>query len=240
VGASSGIGAELGRQLAAAGCDVALVARRREELDALAGHINAAPGHGRASVYPHDVTHYDGVPDLFRTICHDLGGLDLFIYCAGVMPHVAADEYSFGKDRNIIEVNVIGAIAWCNEAAQRFERGGAGTLVGISSVAGDRGRRGNPAYHASKAALDAYLESLRNRLGQFGVQVVTVKPGPVDTPMTRGLDRTPFIVSVEAAATQTLDAAARGTRHAYVPARWRPIMFLIRNIPSPIFKKLDI
>ncbi len=240
VGASSGIGAELARQLGAAGCHVALVARRREELAAQADAINTAPGDGRALIYPHDVTQYDGVPDLFRTICHDLGGLDLFVYSAGVMPRIAPDEYTFGKDRSIVEVNVLGAIAWLNEAAQRFERGGTGTIVGISSVAGDRGRRGNPAYHASKAALDAYLESLRNRLGQFGVRVVTVKPGPVDTPMTRGLDRVPLLISVEAAATQTLDAAARGTRVAYVPSKWRPIMFVIRNIPSTIFQRLDI
>lgn len=242
VGASSGIGAEVARQLGAAGCHVALVARRQDELAALQAAIDAAPGEGRASIYPHDVTHYDGVPDLFRTICHDLGGLDLCVYSAGVMPPIAADEYSFGKDRTIVEVNVLGAMAWLNEAAQRFERAGAGTIVGISSVAGDRGRRGNPAYHASKAALDAYLESLRNRLGQFGVRVVTVKPGPVDTEMTRAMDRDrlPLLVSAEAAATQLLDAAARGTRTAYVPARWRPIMFLIRNIPSPIFQRLDL
>ncbi len=240
VGASSGIGAELARQLGAGGCQVALVARRREELDALAAHIDAAPGEGRAFVYPHDVTHYDSVPELFRTICHDLGGLDLFIYAAGVMPRIEADEYSFGKDRSIVEVNVLGAIAWLNEAAQRFERAGAGTLVGISSVAGDRGRRGNPAYHASKAALDTYLESLRNRLGRLGVRVVTIKPGPVDTPMTRGMDRLPFLVSAEVAATQTLDAAARGVRTAYIPSRWRPIMFVLRHIPSPIFQRLDL
>lgn len=240
VGASSGIGAELARQLGAAGCHVALVARRRDELAALAEAIDAAPGAGRASIFPYDVTHYDGVPDLFRTICHDLGGLELCVYSAGVMPRIEADEYTFGKDRTIVEVNVLGAMAWLNEAAQRFERGGTGTIVGISSVAGDRGRRGNPAYHASKAALDAYLEALRNRLGQFGVRVVTIKPGPVDTEMTRGMDRLPLLVSVESAATQILDAAARGTQVAYVPARWRPIMFVLRNIPSPIFRLLDI
>ena len=73
----------------------------------------------------------------------------------------------------MFEVNLIGAVAWLNEVAQRFARARGGTIVGISSVAGDRGRRGNPAYCTSKAALTTYLEALRNRVARFGVAVVT-------------------------------------------------------------------
>src|SRR5260370_14867305 len=100
------------------------------------------------------------------------------------MPRVGEDEYAFEKDRQIIEVNVLGAMAWLNEAAPRFARAGEGTIIGISSVSGDRGRRGQPAYCASKAALDTYLEALRNRLRRRGVPGVTVTPGPVDTRMS--------------------------------------------------------
>jgi decaprenylphospho-beta-D-erythro-pentofuranosid-2-ulose 2-reductase len=242
VGASSGIGAAVARQLAAGGGRVALVARRQAELEALARSLDDAGGGPgpRALAFAHDVTAYDEVPELFRTICRELGGLDLVVYAAGVMPRIAPDEYTFGKDRETVEVNVLGAMAWLNEAAQRFEAAGTGTIVGVGSVAGDRGRRGNPAYHASKAALDTYLESLRNRLARHGVRVVTVKPGPVDTPMTRGMDRLPFLVPAEDAARDLLAAARRGVRTAYVPARWRPIMFVLRNIPSAIFERLDI
>jgi decaprenylphospho-beta-D-erythro-pentofuranosid-2-ulose 2-reductase len=238
VGASSGIGAAVARALAAEGTEVALVARRREELDALAETIAAAGG--RARVFPHDVTAYADVPALFQEICRALGGCDLVVYAAGVMPLVADDEYSFAKDQAIIEVNVLGAIAWLNEAAVRFERAGAGTLVGLSSVAGDRGRRGNPVYCASKAALDAYLQALRHRLARRGVAVVTVKPGPVDTPMTRGRDRLPLLISADAAAAAILAAARRGTATAYVPGVWRPIMFAIRNVPNALFNRLDL
>lgn len=232
VGASSGIGAEIARQLLAGGCRVALVARREDALAAVAGDA--------ALVYPHDVTNGGEVPELFQRICHDLGGLDLIVYAAGVMPPIGAGEYAFEKDRPIIDVNVLGAIAWLNEAARRFAEAQVGTIVGISSVAGDRGRRGNPVYCASKAALDTYLEALRNRLGARGVRVVTVKPGPVDTPMTKGLDRLPFLVPVEQAAAQILADAARGVRTSYVPKKWRPIMLVLRNIPSRIFQHLDI
>jgi decaprenylphospho-beta-D-erythro-pentofuranosid-2-ulose 2-reductase len=241
VGASSGIGAAVARELARGGTRVALVARRRAELDGVATAIADETGDGdRAVVFAHDVTNGREVADLLPRVCHALGGLDLFVYAAGIMPRIGEDEYDLEKDRTIVEVNVVGAMAWCNAVAERFARGRAGTLVGISSVAGDRGRRGNPAYHASKAALDAYLEALRNRVGRLGVRVVTVKPGPVDTPMTRGMDRLPLLVSADAAAKALLAGAARGRPTVYVPGTWRPIMFVLRNIPSVVFRRLDI
>src|SRR5690348_14212261 len=142
VGASSGIGAEIARQLGREGSRVALVARRADELGRVAAAIDgvSAPA---ARVYVHDVTDFDEVPALFQTICRDLDGLDLVVYAAGVMPAIGPSEYAFAKDRPIVDVNLLGAMAWLNEAAARFERAGAGTIVGISSVAGDRGRRGN-------------------------------------------------------------------------------------------------
>ncbi len=237
VGASSGIGAAVARELARQGCrHIGLVARRETELSQLAGEI----GEG-ARIYAHDVTCYDQVPLLFQQICRDLGGLDLIIYAAGVMPRITAEEYAFEKDQSTIRVNVLGAVAWLNEAAQRFAVAQSGTIVGLSSVAGDRGRRGQPVYCASKAAFDTYLEGLRNRLGRLGVSVVTIKPGPVDTPMTQGLDKLPMLISADEAARQIVAAARRKTGGiAYVPAKWRPIMFVIRHIPSFLFRKMNI
>jgi NAD(P)-dependent dehydrogenase (short-subunit alcohol dehydrogenase family) len=241
IGASSGIGAAVARTLAGEGARVALVARRADALRSLADAIDAAAGEpGRALVYPHDVRDAGAVPALFQQICRELGGLDLVVYAAGVMPRIAPDEFTFAKDRDVIDVNVLGAFAWLNEAAARFGHAGDGTIVGISSAAGDRGRRGFPVYCASKAALDTYLEALRNRLAVRGVRVVTVKPGPIDTPMTAGMDRLPLLASVDLAARQIVAAARRGARTAYVPRRWRPIMFVVRHIPKAIFERLDI
>jgi len=232
------MGAEIAKQLASKGCTVALVARREAELSALAAEINQAGGTART--YPHDVRDFDAVPALFQNICRDLGGLDLIIYAAGVMPRIREEEYNFEKDRAMIDVNVLGAVAWLNEAAVRFAATQAGTLVGISSVAGDRGRRGQPVYCTSKAALNTYLESLRNRLGRLGVRVVTIKPGPVDTPMTKGLDKLPLLIPAEEAARQIILAAENGVHTAYVPGTWRLIMAILRAIPSGIFKKMNI
>lgn len=237
IGASSGMGAELALQLAQSGCEVAAVARRGEELEKLAASVT---GTSKIRYYTHDVCNASEVPELIQLIAHDMGGFELFIYCAGVMPRITPDEYCFEKDKQNIEVNLLGAIAWINEAAQRFERAGEGTIVGISSVAGDRGRKGMPSYCASKAGLNTYLESIRNRVGRSGVAVVTIKPGPVDTPMTKGLDKLPMLISSQEAVSQILSAARRRAHTVYIPGKWRPIMWVIRAIPSFIFKKLNV
>ena len=238
IGASSGIGEALARQLANGGCQVAMIARRESELKRIADDINGS-GPNLASLHPHDVTDYDAIPELFQRVARELGGLDLVIYASGVMPAIAEGEYNFEKDRQMIEVNVLGAIAWLNEAAQRFEKAKSGTIVGISSVAGERGRRGMPVYGASKAALTAYLEALRNRVSRSGVAVVTVKPGPVATPMTQGLGKLPLLISAEEAASQILSAARKKSSNAFVPGTWKLIFLVIRNIPSAIFRKLN-
>ena len=238
VGASSGMGAEIAKLLAAKGCTVALVARRESELQALAGEIGGAGG--KAHIYLHDVTHYAEVPALFQSICRDLGGLDVIYYAAGVMPRITEEEYNFEKDRSMIEVNVLGAVAWLNEAAVRFAATDSGTIVGISSVAGERGRRGQPVYCTSKAAMNTYLESLRNRVGRRGVKVVTIKPGPVDTPMTKGLDKLPLMIPATQAAQQIVSASERGVHTAFVPGAWRYIMTILKAVPSAIFQKMNI
>jgi short-subunit dehydrogenase len=234
IGASSGIGAALVRQLAAGGTRVAAVARRQAELDAV-----CAPTEGRARAYVHDVRQFHEAPTLFDQIVADLGPVDLVVYNAGVMPRVAPNEYNFAKDRDMVEVNLLGAMAWLGPAAAYMEERRRGTLVGISSVAGDRGRVGNPGYHASKAGLTTYMESLRNRLSRHGVDVVTVKPGPVETEMTKGL-RLPLMIDAETCARGTLALARAGTGEGYVPSIWGPIMMVIRNLPSVVFRRTNV
>ena len=240
VGASSGIGEALARQLVHEGVRTALVSRREPELKALAASLNEGEGKSLAIIYPHDVTNTNEAPALFDRIARDLDGVDLVIYCAGVMPAIGPDEYNIDKDAAIFDVNVKGAMSWLNLAAQRFGQQRGGTIVGISSVAGDRGRRGQPAYCASKAALNTYMESLRNRLSTRGVTVVTIKPGPVDTPLTAGLGKLPLMVDATTAASEILAAARNGANTAYVPSKWRPIMAILRGIPSSIFRYLKV
>lgn len=239
VGASSGIGAALARRLAADGARVALVARRREELERLAAELDGERT-DCAFAYPHDVRHWQEVPELLQRAARDLGGLDLVVYAAGIMHRAPPEGFDPALDRDMLEVNLLGAVAWLGGAADRFARLGQGTLVGIGSVAGDRGRTGNPAYGTSKAGLHTYLEALRNRVSRRGVRVVTVKPGFVDTAMTRGLPGLFWLVSADRAAGIILCKAARGAHTAYVPARWRLLMWVIRSIPSVVFRRLKV
>ncbi len=240
IGASSGIGEAIARRLAVEGVNVAIVARREQELLRVADEINAAAGKDLSLAVAHDVRATDDVPGLVREIARRLGGLDLVVYAAGVMPAVAGDEYDTDKDREMMEINAIGAMAWLNPVADRMARLGRGTIVGIGSVAGDRGRSGNPGYCASKAAFHTFLEALRNRVAVQGVRVVTIKPGFVDTAMTRGKEGLFWVISPDRAAEIILAKASRGAVTAYVPARWRMVMAIIRAIPSTIFTRLGI
>ncbi len=235
VGASSGIGEAIVRRLAEEGAQVAAIARRRERLDEL-----AAQSGGKVRAYAHDVEETDEVPALWERIVADLGGVDTLIYAAGVMPELEEGEFTFEKDRQMIAVNVVGAMAWMNLAAARFEAARGGTVVGISSIAGERGRRGNPAYCTSKAAMTTYLESLRNRCSRYGVNVVTVKPGFVDTAMTAGRGKLLWMISADDAARRALALARKGTSASgFVPGRWALVAFVVRALPSRVFRRLN-
>ena len=238
VGASSGIGAAIARELALQGTAVALVARRTDELAELNATITAQGGH--AAVFPHDVHDRETVPLLLQQIARDLGGLDLLVYAAGIMP--AGKGFDTARDVDVMTVNLLGAIAWCNAAAERFVQLSTGTIIGISSVAGDRGRRVGAAYGASKAGLTTYLEALRNRVAVKGVTVVTMKPGYVATPMLAGasIPRIFPVLSADAAARLTLRAARHRRPERYIPRFWVPVMWLVRAIPSRIFRRLNI
>ena len=241
IGASDGLGAELARLLAREGYTLALLARRKELLDILSEEINRASNEQRAFAYAHDVTEYDKVPDLLRRIVADLGGLDLVVFSAGVnYPPGGIEKYNFENDCKMIEVNLIGAMAWLHPVAEMFQSAKAGQIVGVGSVAGDRGRVGNPGYNASKAGLATYLEALRNRLTRYGVNVLTVKPGFMKTEMLKAAQGpTPFAIPPEKAAEDILKAIRKRKQVIYTASIWRWIMLAIRHTPSFIFRRLS-
>lgn len=241
VGASEGIGAALARKLAQEGYVLALLGRQKKKLTALCGEINQSAGEARAIPHPHDVTQYDEAPDLLRKIVADLGGLDVIVFMAGVnYPPGGADKYNFENDRKMVEVNLLGAMAWLTPAAEMFQNAKAGQIVGIGSVAGDRGRVGNPGYNTSKAGVHTYLEALRNRLTRHGVNVLTVKPGFVKTEMLKAAQgATPFAIEPEKAANDIYNAMRKRKQMIYTPFLWRYVMFVIQHIPSFIFRRLS-
>ena len=237
VGASSGIGRALALALARPDRQLGLVARRAAELAEVAAEVRRKGGHAEVEVA--DAADVDACEAAWHSLRERLNGIDAIIYAAGVMPHVDADEFDTQKDREMIAVNVIGAMAWLNCAARDFQRAGRGVICGIGSVAGDRGRRPSPGYGASKAALHTFLESLRNRLWLHGVRVVTIKPGPVDTPMTQGRGKMPLMVTADVAARRIAQALEGGPEVVYVAWPWRYIMLILQHIPSILFRRFS-
>jgi short-subunit dehydrogenase len=239
IGASDGLGAEIARKLAREGYSLALLARRKEKLDALCSEITL---NGQfACAYAHDITDYNKAPELLRKVVADLGGLDLVVFVAGVnYPPGGIDKYNFENDRKMIEVNLIGAMAWLHPISEMFQSAKAGQIVGIASVAGDRGRVGNPGYNTSKAGLATYLEALRNRLTRHGVHVLTVKPGFLKTEMLKAAQgATPFAIEPSKAADDILKALKKRKQVIYTASIWRWIMLAIQHTPSFIFRRLS-
>lgn len=239
VGASRGLGAAIAKQLASEGYLIALLSRSSEDLKSLSEEINQTAGEVVARDYYHDVKNFGEVETLLPRLISDLGGLDLFIFNSGILNQTALEEFNFASDQEMIEVNLIGALAWFNPVAKVFQSIGSGHIVGISSVAGDRGRILNPAYGASKAGLSSILESYRNRLTRKGVRVLTVKPGFLDTDMTKGKTGLMFMTSPADAAAQISKAIHSGKQTVYVSPIWGIIMLIVRLIPSFIFRKLS-
>lgn len=241
IGASDGIGAGLARRLAREGYILALLARRPDKLESICNEINQTFKEQRARVYVHDVSEYEKAPQLLRRIVADLGGLDLVVFVAGVnYPPGGIDKYNFENDRKMVEVNLIGAMAWLTPVAEMFQAAKSGQIVGIGSVAGDRGRVGNPGYNTSKAGLATFLEALRNRLTRHGVNVLTVKPGFVQTDMLKAAQGpTPFMIPTEKAVDDIWNAMKKRRQNIYTPSIWRWIMLAIRHTPSFIFRRLS-
>lgn len=240
VGASTGIGAALARRLAGAGHTVSLLARSADKLAAVQGEIDTRAGRALAQAYPHDAAATAEAEPLFARIEQERGPVDALYFAAGILERVGPDEFDTEKDVRHFAVNTLGGVAWINAAARRFQARGGGTIVGISSVAGDRGRIGRPAYCATKAGLDCFLESVRNRLWRRGVQVTTIRPGFVATDMIKDAPKVFWVISPDRAAELILRAVGAKRAIAYVPARWRVLMGVIKSVPSFVFRKLSV
>ena len=124
--------------------------------------------------------------------------------------------------------------------ANRLEAQKQGTIAVISSVAGDRGRKSNYVYGTAKGAVSLFLQGLRGRLHPSGVRVVTIKPGFVDTPMTAGIKKNALFASPEAVARGVVSAIDRGRDVVYLPPFWRGVMLIVRAVPEPFFKRLNL
>lgn len=239
-GASSAIARAFARAAAAAGADVILAGRDRPDLDIAAGDI-AIRTQRQASVLEFDAAAFDSHAAFVAAAREAAGAKTLNLFIAfGVMPEQDEIDADGTLVRRVFDANLTGAVSLLQAAVPVFEAQKRGHIVVLGSVAGDRGRRKNYVYGATKAGLATYLQGLRARLFASGVSVTTVKPGFVDTAMTFGRPGM-FLVAEPADVALACLAAARGGKgDIYVPWFWWIIMTIIRNIPERIFKRMNI
>ncbi len=239
LGATSAIAQSTVRLLAARGVSLYLVGRNAERLDAVAKDARTR-GAARVETEALDLDDLAQHEALVERAALALGGLDGALLAHGILGNQEAAQRSYAEAEKVLRTNFLSAVSLLTPLANRFEAQKAGTLVVISSVAGDRGRQSNYVYGASKGALSVFLQGLRNRLARSGVAVVTVKPGFVDTPMTADIKKNALFATPEKVARGIVRAADSRKDEVYLPGFWGPIMFAIRGIPERIFKRMKL
>ncbi|MEP6877177.1 MAG: SDR family oxidoreductase [Burkholderiales bacterium] len=237
-GASSGIGQALATRFHRAGYRLALVARRVTEVQAWAQSQGFAPD--TWTVYAADVRDINAIAAAGHACIAAQGVPDVVIAAAGISVGIDTSIFSdLEVMRAIYETNNLGTAATFHPfvAPMRVRR--SGTLVGIASVSGIRGLPGHGAYCSSKAAVISYCETLRVEMRDCGVKVVTIGPGYIDTPLTRGNPyRMPFLMPVDDFANQAFDAIERGTSYRIIPWQMGVVAKLLRLLPNALFDKL--
>ena len=240
LGATSGIAQAVARVYASEGARLALVARSREHLETVAADLSVR---GAQVVLQRtaDLCELERHRALVTEAEQALDGLDVVLIAHGVLPDQLACQEEPRRAVASWDVNFVSAARLMEVAAERMAAAGQGTLAVLSSVAGERGRADNYVYGAAKAALTAYASGLGHRLRGTGVIVVTVKPGPVDTPMVAGRALNPRLVAdVDVVGRRIHRALERGERVVYVPGKWRWIMAVIRALPVRLFERLKL
>ncbi len=238
-GATSAIAEATARLFAAEGGSFFLVARDPDKLTVLAEDLRIR-GAAQVMTAAGDALDFDHHQELIDEAFEALNGLDTVLIAHGSLPEQKWCEQSFDQVRREFEINAMAVLSLLTHAANRFEGQGFGTLCAISSVAGDRGRQSNYVYGAAKGAVSIFLQGLRNRLHSKGVQVLTIKPGFVDTPMTAAFTKSRLWVSPDRVARGIHTAVTNSKDIVYLPWFWSPLMRVIRWLPEFIFKRLRL
>jgi decaprenylphospho-beta-D-erythro-pentofuranosid-2-ulose 2-reductase len=239
LGATSAMAIAVARKLAVAGASLYLVARSEAKVEAVACDLETR---GAKEVFTQvmDLDDTAGHPKMLAAAAESLGHIDFALIAHGVLGDQEEAQADYAVAEQILRTNFLSAVSLSTWLANYFEAREDGVLGVISSVAGDRGRKSNYVYGASKGALNIFLDGLRNRIDRTGVQVLTIRPGFVSTPMTAHLKQTALFAHPNKIADGILRAIIARKDVVYLPKIWRPIMFLIRNIPEGVFKKMNM
>lgn len=237
IGATSAIAESVARQYARRAAKLFLVGRNAGKLDAIAADLRVR---GASSVETGvlDVADLAAHGTLLDIVWDVLGTPDTVLIAHGTLPDQAVCNASVDVSMTEFCINGTATIALAAALAQRLQTGS--TLAVISSVAGDRGRASNYLYGSAKAAVSAYLSGLGQRLRPAGVNVLTIKPGFVDTPMTAAFKKGALWASADSVAAGILKAIDKRKAVAYLPGFWWAIMMIIKNIPEFVFRRISL
>ncbi len=238
-GASSGLGAEMARQFAALGHDLALCARRTANLDALEAEITAEHPDRRVEVRPLDVTDDEAVFEVFRAFQQSFGTVDRVVVNAGIGKGAPLGTGRYDANRATAVTDFVGALAQLEAAMEIFRAQGAGHLVVVSSMSAMRGMpRSMTTYAASKAGVAMLAEGLRAELHGTPIRVTVLYPGYIATEMNEHLSQ-PMMVSTGKGVRAMVDAIEKEKASACVPTLpWEPMKHLLKHAPLPLLRRI--
>ena len=239
IGATSAIAMETARVFAGEGASLFLVARNQDRLDVLAQDLLARQA-ARVETCVADANQLERHEEILQQADKVFGGLDAALIAHGTLSDQKACQESVPLTLEEFSTNALSYISWLTHLAGYFEKKRAGCIAAITSVAGDRGRQSNYVYGSAKAAVSTFLAGMRNRLFPAGVKVVTIKPGFVDTPMTRDYKKGPLFAQPATVARGIHRAMQRGRSEVYLPWFWWGIMMIVRNVPEFVFKRMKM
>jgi decaprenylphospho-beta-D-erythro-pentofuranosid-2-ulose 2-reductase len=216
-----------------------LVGRDAQKLAAVRDDL-LTRGASAATTFIVDLDDTGAHPAMLAHAATALGGIDIAFLAHGVLGDQPDAEKNYATAAAILHTNFLSAVSLVTWLANYFEAQHRGTIAVISSVAGDRGRRSNYVYGASKGGLNIFLDGVRNRIDRAGVQVLTIKPGFVATPMTAHLKKNALFAEPAQVAKHILHAIEKGKDVIYAPPFWALIMLVVRSVPRRLFKKMNM
>ena len=239
LGATSAIAEQVTRLYAKPDQHILLVARNQDALSIVANDL-LVRGTGKVDTLTYDFSNLENIEKLVEDIAVVMGRIDLLFVAYGTLPNQSECEVSIELTQSEINLNYLSVVSVLTGLSQVMVKQGAGTIAVISSVAGDRGRKSNYINGTVKGALTIYLQGLRNALSDKGVHVLTIKPGFVDTPMTRDFSKGILWAKPEKIAKDIYKGIKKRKDVIYTPWFWRWIMLIIKSIPERIFKKMNL
>ncbi len=215
-----------------------LVGRNEGKLNIVKSHIETI-SQSQIFVESADLTDFERHQQIFDNAIQAMGNIDYILVGYGILFNQQELEKEPTRIIENYNINALSVILFVSMVANYFEQHNKGSIVVISSVAGDRGRKSNYFYGSAKATLTVFLQGLRHRFAKTNIKVITIKPGLVDTPMTAHIKKNVLFASPEKVASDIFLAISRSKEVVYTPWFWRYIMAVIRILPEKIFKKID-